>query len=361
MLTTTLVISVLLLIVLYLWKRVKQPPNYFQLTGVRAPEPLLDFDVDTAIARPYRLKSMDPDRWIELESTYKERIQQRIQLYADHGKKIVDCLPGAESACRELMEMVVQFVVARYPGQFSVNYRTGVFTNNILGTTSNMYTDEPLRLLLHHIPEDFLITLKDQKTGLYTFRAGVSCSSIGWNVATKIGMNLQQIHTPVPDYKEKMAFSMDRFFTNMKVDKPIQRGSWGLEVGQPLFLQEDDPDYRRKNPNTTAADINLRVDWQTLRRLPNSRAIVFNFKPLFTPMTQFREEPFIPRLLLKILRDGKPSFMQYKAFEHVEEHVIPALEEWAKEQEDKGWVPRDWTERTLPEDPFFPGWEKRYA
>ncbi|KAJ7043237.1 hypothetical protein C8F04DRAFT_1207726 [Mycena alexandri] len=342
------------------------PINYFALTGVRAPVPLLDFNVDKAKARPYRpfrweyhqtmsLKNMDPDRWIELESTYRARIQQRMHLYLEHGKKIIDALPGSELACQELMEMVIQFVCARYPRQFQLDAASGIFHNRILNVSSDTKTMQPLVLLLQHIPEDFLITLEDKKTGLYVFRAGVSCSSVGWNVQTKIGLPLHEIHKPVPDYKEKMSFSMDRYFSQMKTEKPIQRGSWGIEVGQPLYLQEDDPDFRVPVPDLKLSDIHLRVDWQTLRRLPRSRAIVFNFKPLFTPIEQFREEPYIPRLLLKILREGKPSFMQYKAFSHVEQQVMPALQEWAKEQEDKGWVPVDWKERTLAEDPFFPG------
>ncbi|KAJ7771755.1 hypothetical protein B0H16DRAFT_1514610 [Mycena metata] len=346
------------------------PIDYFALTGVRAPVPLLDFNVDEAKARPYRpfrweyhqtmsLKNMDPDRWIELESTYRTRIQQRMQLYSQHGKKIIDALPGSELACQELMEMVVQFVCARYPRQFQFDTASGIFHNRILNISSDTKTTQPLVLLLQHIPEDFLITLEDKKTGLYVFRAGVSCSSVGWNVSTKIGLPLHEIHKPVPDYKEKMEFSMNRYFSQMKTEKPIQRGSWGIEVGQPLYLQEDDPDFRVPVPDLKLSDIHLRVDWQTLRRLPRSRAIVFNFKPLFTPIEQFREEPYIPRLLLKILQEGKPSFMEYKAFSHVEKQAIPALQEWAKEQEDKGWVPVDWKERTLAEDPFFPGYDTK--
>ena len=30
------------------------------------------------------------------------------------------------------------------------------------------------------------------------------------------------------------------------------------------------------------------------------------------------------------------------------------------EQIDKGMVPRDWEVHTLPESPFFPGWEERW-
>ncbi|OJA18509.1 hypothetical protein AZE42_08720 [Rhizopogon vesiculosus] len=125
----------------------------------------------------------------------------------------------------------------------------------------------------------------------------------------------------------------------------------------------DDPDWNNRehqNPDLPLSDIYMRVDWQTLRRLPKSRAMAFNFKTLFTPVTDFRNEPFIPKLLLKILLEGKKSIMEYKGTWHIVHKVIPALREWAKEQEDKGYVPKDWQERTLDEDPFYPGWEEHY-
>ena len=91
--------------------------------------------------------------------------------------------------------------------------------------------------------------------------------------------------------------------------------------------------------------------------MPKSRAIVFNFRALFTPITDFRREPYIPRLVLKVLLEGKESIMEYKATWRAEHKVVPALREWAKEQEGTGLVPKGWNERTLDEDPFYPGWK----
>jgi hypothetical protein len=149
----------------------------------------------------------------------------------------------------------------------------------------------------------------------------------------------------------------------MTCDKPIQRGSWGFEIGQPLYLQDDDDrwsDRTTQNSNLNISDIYLRVDWQTLRRLPMSRAIVFNFKALFTPVAHFREEPFIPRLVATVIRESERPFMEYKASFHTEHKLLPELEDWAREQEEKGWVPRDWEVRTLGENPFYPGWESHH-
>lgn len=350
----------------------KALPDYAKLTGVPAPKPLYNFDA--ARARPYRpfrweyhqnmsLSEFEPNWWIELESTYLSTIAQRKKLYADHGKLIIDELEGSREASRECMEMVIQYICQRYPNQFRYNDWTGVFTNEILHTRVDTTTIHPLIFLLEHVPEDFFIVQEDPLTGLYRMTAGIACSAIGWNISHKIGKPLGEIHDPVPDYKEKMALSVDRYFSKLSCDKPIQRGAWSLEVGEPLFFQKDSPKWHhrsRQDPDLLMSDIFLRVDWQTLRRLPRSRAIVFNFKALFTPITDFRREPYIPRLLLKVLREGKKSMMEYKESWYTEHKVIPALEEWAKEQEQKGWVPSDWKERTLDEHPFYPGWKDHY-
>ncbi|KAG6331525.1 hypothetical protein ID866_7560 [Astraeus odoratus] len=199
----------------------KRLPDYTKLTGVPAPQPLYDFDIDGAKPRPYRpfrweyhqnmsLKKLESNWWLELESTYRARIAQRKKLYVDHGKLIIDELPGSQEASRECMEMVIQYLCQRYPNQFQYDNWTGIFTNRILGTKTDIEVVHPLVFLLDNVPEDFFITQEDPKTGLYCLTAAVSGSAVGWNIGEKIGKPLSQIHGPVPDYKEKMAFSMDR-------------------------------------------------------------------------------------------------------------------------------------------------------
>lgn len=154
---------------------------------------------------------MENDWWLELENTYVKRIKQRQDLFAKHGDRVLNSLPGSELACKELMEMSLQFLCARYPHYFCLDKDKMVFYNGILSTESDLKTTPPLRVLLDNVPEDFAIMLRDSKTGFYFFRAGVICSSLGWDLGTKMGMQLHEVHAPIPDYKEKMQFSMDRY------------------------------------------------------------------------------------------------------------------------------------------------------
>lgn len=153
---------------------------------------------------------MEPDWWLELESTYLDRLKQRVELFEEHHERIIQAQPGSEPACKELMEMVVQFLCARYPQYFTLNLENKILHNKILNKEFNINEINPLHLIFHNCPEDFAIVIRNPTTGKYHFRAGIICSSLGWDVSTKIGMELSEIHAYIPDYKEKMAMSMDR-------------------------------------------------------------------------------------------------------------------------------------------------------
>jgi Protein of unknown function (DUF3445) len=149
----------------------------------------------------------------------------------------------------------------------------------------------------------------------------------------------------------------------MPTDRPIQRGSWGLEVDTPLYMPAGDPHEALRaiqSPDLTLDRCHYRIDWQTLRRLPLSAGIVFNFKALFTPITEFRDEPRIPSILKENLLKGKKNLMDYKGCWHVEHVVLPALEQWEKEQKEAGLMEQDWEVSTLEENPFFEGWEAKW-
>lgn len=149
----------------------------------------------------------------------------------------------------------------------------------------------------------------------------------------------------------------------MPTTKPIQRGSWGFEIDQPLFMPPGDPQEKHRDfqcPDVTLERLHLRVDWQTLRRLPLSGAIAFNFKALFTPISEFRNEPKLPSLLLKLLNEGKENLMRYKNVWHIEHVAMPAFQAWEREQKENGLCPKDWEPSTFDESPFFEGWEEKW-
>ena len=136
-----------------------------------------------------------------------------------------------------------------------------------------------------------------------------------------------------------------------------------MEIGKPLFMPQGDPHEKLRetqDPNLKLEECNLRVDWQTLRRLPLSGAVTFNFKALFTPVPELRDEAAIPALIAAVLKGGKRSLMEYKNTWHVEHIVLPHTEKWAKEQIENGLVDKNWEVVTLDESPMWKGWEEKW-
>lgn len=150
----------------------------------------------------------------------------------------------------------------------------------------------------------------------------------------------------------------------MPTDQPIQRGSWFVEDWQPLFVPPEEyaqnAGTRHQGEKVSIDQCYLRCDWQTLRRLPLSGGVVFNFKAVFTPMTELRNEPFIPSLLYKQITASKPLLTDSKVHAHIRPVVLEALQGWKQEQIEQGLIPPDWEESTLSESPFYPGWEERW-
>lgn len=370
-------------------------PDYSVLTGTRYPVPYgPHFDIKKAVFRPTRpfrwvyhqtmgkqpvMSSLatqahtliatfkfDPDWWVELEQNYFETMAARQELLKKHADLVFFTDPGSELACRELMEMLVQFICKRYPQHFHLKNNNTVLYNGLLNTETDLLTTPPLKVVFMNIPEDYAMVLRNEQDGFYYLRAAMVCSSVGWDIGMNRGKQLRRIHDHVPDYAEKMAFSMDRYFAKMAVEQPVQRCSWSLEDHAPLFSSPRmDEKWERSAfaENTEALTIEhvkLRCDYQTLRRLPLSAAVVFNFKAVFTPITDIRDEPFIPALLLKILQEAKENLLTYKMVEHVRQVTMKACEQWAQEQVDKGIVPKDWEAGTLDESPYFKGWEEKW-
>jgi hypothetical protein len=267
------------------------------------------------------------------------------------------------------METLLQFLTIRYPSHFSLSHNNTLFHNHLLQTTTNLQTTLPLQVIFDHIPEDYAIMLRNEQDGCYYLRAAAVCSSVGWHIAQHRDSPLREIHCEVPD-AGKMAMSMDRWFARLPTDAPVARCSWSLEDWEVMFSSPEvereagreweRSRFRGREGELTVRDVRLRCDVQTLRRLPVSGAVVFNFKAVFTPLEELRDEAFVPALLGKVLRDGKRELVGYKVEEHVRKVALAALDEWSAEQVDQGVVLADWEVGTLDESPFFPGWEEKW-
>lgn len=98
------------------------------------PEPLTSFSLETARTRDYIYvnktlrypyyqtmahQPLSPNNWIEISASYQWYLEEKRRVIAEQGRKVIDSLPENDAACGELLGLVVEFIVARYPTLFN--------------------------------------------------------------------------------------------------------------------------------------------------------------------------------------------------------------------------------------------------
>lgn len=129
-------------------------------------------------------------------------------------------------------------------------------------------------------------------------------------------MKLRDIHRPVPGYKEKIELSMDRFFARLPVGKVVKRANWAITTHSRLFVPSGNHLYEGDDAVEEKVDpveCRLRSERQLLWRLPETRAIVFNFKTYLYSLDEIKEDGLAGDLADAIdgLREGSVPEMHF--------------------------------------------------
>ena len=143
----------------------------------------------------------------------------------------------------------------------------------------------------------------------------------------KLGRPLIDIHAPVPAFAEQLGNPISRLFDGLTPEKPVQRLNWSLVDTDALFLP---PSHRRGRveiePDQIGDHLRLRVERQTLRRLPRSKVVVFGIRTHLAPLKEAIDGPDAATALLQRL-DEMPGPMQtYKNLVNVKPALVDFLE-----------------------------------
>lgn len=118
-------------------------------------------------------------------------------------------------------------------------------------------------------------------------------------------MSLAEIHMPnVPHYASKLQTGMDRFFLRLSASQPYQRFNYAVTVSPELYHPES---HHNLTPEILAArgdeggkgidGLWLRVERQTLLRLPTSGAVLFSIRTYMTPMREVTADKEVAKAL----------------------------------------------------------------
>jgi hypothetical protein len=220
---------------------------------------------------------LDPEQWLIRDDAFRRQMALRDHLVADRPRLVMAMEQGAEPACHELLNAVLD-VLRERPG-YSVGQ--GHVTRPD-GITVVLDPADPLRMLGRLVQEDFCILEKPDGAEEHVLTAAILCFPAGWTLAEKIGRPLIRIHKPVASYDPNIAKRVQRLFDGVQVGRPLWRFN-ALDYQDPSLFQPrkegvqkyGDPVERRF----------MRSERQTLSRLPDTRAVVFGIHTFVTRKT----------------------------------------------------------------------------
>jgi len=223
------------------------------------------------------LKVLAEADWIEIDGHYETELAEKARLVRDHRDAIYQALPDSEPFQAEFIRFLMAHLSKHHPDRFALT--DFGLRNNLTGKTVRVDEAAPLLTATRLVQEDMTI-LRPSPEG-FRLIAGLVAFPTRWDLSSKLGKVLRDIHDPVPGYHEKLARPMDRLFAGLTEDRLLWRANYSL-LDDPTLFQPGGHFKTGAGADLTAQNIGeklwFRVERQTLRRLPGSDSIVFTVR-----------------------------------------------------------------------------------
>ena len=150
----------------------------------------------------------------------------------------------------------------------------------------------------------------DMAGGVWRLHAGIVCAPTYWTLADRIGLDLAELHAPVASPDLPLAKRIDRVFSGLKPGMVLERFNWTVQANDERYTPVR-PSALDKGPE----DLHLRVERQTLRKLPTTQAVIFTIRISIDPIMPILETPAYRTALIRAWSDVSASVRAYKSWD----------------------------------------------
>jgi hypothetical protein len=245
------------------------------------------------------LKPLDPASWIEVDRHLLSYLAEKHRLYTEIPERVFVEEDGTRDAQQEVLELLGPYLLERFPDTYR---RTGSGLE-VVGaanhpTLPSRLEDAPLVAASLLVQEDLILMRRDDSG--WRLAAGSLCFPSSWLLVEKFGRPLQDIHAPVPGFGPgtRPAELINRMFDGLQ-GQAVERYNWSIQSGDALYhplsdLQRIDRATNRPSrfpDGDIDAHAFIRVERQTLRKLPLTRDILFTIRIHLDPLAVLARHP----------------------------------------------------------------------
>jgi heme-dependent oxidative N-demethylase alpha subunit-like protein len=265
---------------------------------------------------PYRmamgLVAMPETEWFEIDTLYQTEMAERRRLLATHRAEVFGAVPGSEPARAEMLAIMTEHLTRVHPAWFEC--RGGTLHNRLTGEHWDLAAHDSLEIAGRLVQEDLcLIEMSPEGPRL---TASVLCFPSRWRLHEKLGLPLAEVHGKVPFYGDRLARPVDRFMSHVRPGHIAARLNWSV-MDDPALFQPTGKWRTARDVTITRQNAGdrlfLRVERQTLRRLPVSLAVMFGIRVHVYPLAQAVDAPEIACRLAAAVRALPEEMAHYKS------------------------------------------------
>ena len=202
--------------------------------------------------------------WFLRDAEFDLTVQLKKKLLATRRSEVVGLQPGGEDVAQEAAQLVSQWAGVELSS-------TGI---NALVDASLLVADD-LAVLQPVKSQDGSEQL--------LLNAAVVCCPSRWMLSEKMGHNMLAIHEPVAKYADHVGAAVDTYFQRLTVEKPVWRSNWIIQDHPALFQPQIPSGPLVKTPD----ELWIRMERQTLRRLPKTGGILFTIRGYQQPLPEY--------------------------------------------------------------------------
>jgi hypothetical protein len=254
-------------------------------------------------------RPLDLADWIELGPDADDAIAAKPTLNAEHADTVFVALDDVEDEALEIADALVEHLRRRFPSR----YGDDIALDPCL---------HPLDAAARLVPEDLVMMV--ERDGALICGGGSVCFPNRWDLRSKVGRTMSEIHQPVAQLNEQLDGAIDGFLARLGPDRSFWRLGWGVIDTGEWFSPPAAPD-ERPTAHASPAELYLRVERETLRRFPRTRAVLFTIRTYVTPIPVIGGDPDVAMRLADML-DAMPLDVQrYKGVADVSAALIDFL------------------------------------
>jgi hypothetical protein len=171
----------------------------------------------------------------------------------------------------------------------------------------------PLYAAARAVPDD--LCLMEKRGGGWTLTALSLSAGTFFTAAEVIGKPMATLHAPVPGFGERFLARAARIFDALAANTVLERRNWTVMAGDDLFAPDGAVVRQRIQsiaPEAAGEALFVRVERQTLRRLPQSGGLVFSIRIWRHPLAALDADPARLAAFAKAWRGAPADFRAYK-------------------------------------------------